>query len=94
MLYKLYDIIKDRQSNPRSGSYTNQLLEQGQDRILQKIGEEAVELIVAAGSQGDQRMIEETADLIYHLYVVLAMRHITLADIENELEQRHAPENN
>lgn len=91
MLYQLYDIIKERQDNPKAGSYTNQLLEQGQNRILQKIGEEAVELIVAAGSQGDQRMIEEAADLVYHLYVLLVMRNITLADIEGELEQRHTP---
>ena len=66
MLNKLFRIIKDRQENPRDGSYTNQLLEAGYQRIAQKVGEEAIEVIIAAGNQGRHRVIEESADLLYH----------------------------
>ena len=89
MLNELYHIIKDRQKNPRDGSYTNQLLEDGYQRIAQKVGEEAVEIIIAAGKQGKQRVIEESADLLYHLFVLLVDQGIDLREIEAELERRH-----
>lgn len=93
MLYELYEIIKDRQDNPQPGSYTNKLLEEGLPRIMQKVGEEAVEVIVAASSQGKQRLVEETSDLIYHLYVLLVQQGISLTDVEAELEKRHSQKN-
>ena len=89
MLYKLTDLIADRKTNPVDGSYTNRLLAEGEDAILRKVGEEAVEVILAAKSQGDQRLIEEASDLIYHLLVLLASRDLSLADIETELTRRH-----
>ena len=89
MLYKLTDLIADRKTNPVDGSYTNRLLAEGEDAILRKVGEEAVEVILAAKSQGDQRLIEEASDLIYHLLVLLAARDLSLADIETELTYRH-----
>lgn len=89
MLNTLTELIEDRKSNPVDGSYTNQLLVEGEDIILRKVGEEAVEIILAAKSQGDQRLIEEISDLIYHLLVLLAARNLTLANIEAELERRH-----
>ena len=89
MLYKLTDLIADRKTNPVDGSYTNRLLAEGEDAILRKVGEEAVEVILAAKSQGDQRLIEEASDLIYHLLVLLAARDLSLADIETELSRRH-----
>lgn len=89
MLYKLTDLIADRKTNPVDGSYTNRLLAEGEDEILRKVGEEAVEVILAAKSQGDQRLIEEASDLIYHLLVLLAARDLSLADIETELSRRH-----
>ena len=61
MLNKLFDIIEDRKKKSPKGSYTAQLMAKGEDKILQKIGEEAAELIVAAKGQGDQRIIEEMA---------------------------------
>ena len=89
MIYQLFEIIEDRKRRPRHGSYTNSLLDSGQDRILQKLGEECVELIIAAANQGDERLTEEFADLIYHSFVLLASRNIPLEQIEQELERRH-----
>ncbi|MBE9523539.1 MAG: phosphoribosyl-ATP diphosphatase [Chloroflexi bacterium] len=89
MIHELFKIIEERKKNPTVGSYTNFLLESGGDRIAQKFGEEAIELVVAASNQSDQRVMEESADLIYHLLVLLAYKGITLTDIEKELEARH-----
>jgi phosphoribosyl-ATP pyrophosphohydrolase len=93
MLQELYQIIKDRQINPQAGSYTNQLLTDGYQKIAQKVGEEAVEVILAAGNEGKQRVIEEAADLIYHLWVLLAYQEIDLAEIKKELADRHRGNN-
>ncbi len=87
-LNDLYDIIKDRHDRPIAGSYTNALLDMGEDEILKKVGEEAVEVILAAKAQGNARLIEEMADLTYHILVLLVARGITTADIEAELEHR------
>ena len=89
MIHELYQIIYDRKINPKDGSYTNQLLEGGYQRIAQKVGEEAVEVIIAAGKQGRQRVIEESADLLYHLLVLLVDQGIDLREVETELENRH-----
>jgi phosphoribosyl-ATP pyrophosphohydrolase len=89
MLKQLFTIIEDRKANPVEGSYTARLFAEGEDKILQKIGEEAVEVILAAKGQGRQRIIEETADLFYHTLVMLAAKDVTLDDIETELRQRH-----
>jgi phosphoribosyl-ATP pyrophosphohydrolase len=89
MLNELFAIIEDRKAHPVEGSYTNQLLSEGEDRIVQKVGEEAIEVIVAAKGQGDQRVVEETADLFYHTLVLLASRGLRLADVEAELRRRH-----
>ena len=94
MIYKLFEIIEDRKNNPVSGSYTNALLEAGYDGTAQKVGEEAVEVIIAAGKQGRQRLIEESSDLIYHLFVLLVQQGISLAEIEKDLEDRHAKKGN
>lgn len=90
MLNKLFDIIVDRKKNPKDGSYTNSLLIKGYEAIAQKVGEEAIEVIIAAGKEGRQRTIEESADLIYHLFILLVEQNISLADIESELNQRHS----
>lgn len=89
MIHELFEIILDRQRNPVEGSYTNRLLEAGYQRTAQKVGEEAVEVIIAAGSQGKQRLVEESADLVYHLLVLLADQGVSLAEVEAELERRH-----
>jgi phosphoribosyl-ATP pyrophosphohydrolase len=88
MLEELFRIIEDRKANPVEGSYTNSLLEAGEDEILKKVGEEAIEVILAAKAQGNQRLIEEIADLYYHSLVLLAARGLSLAEIEGELSRR------
>ena len=89
MLNELFQIIEDRKANPTKKSYTARLLSEGEDRILQKIGEEAVEVILAAKGQGNQRLLEETADLFYHTLVLLSAKELTLGDVEAELRKRH-----
>ena len=88
ILNDLYATIIDRQQNPRPGSYTNSLFSAGEDEIVKKVGEEAIEIIIAAKGQTDQRVIEEAADLLYHLWVLLAWRGVTLEQVTAELERR------
>jgi phosphoribosyl-ATP pyrophosphohydrolase/phosphoribosyl-AMP cyclohydrolase len=88
VLDHLEGVIRDRRANPRNGSYTCHLFDAGQPRILKKIGEEAVETIVAAQSEGDERLISELADLTYHALVLLASRDLSWGDVERELARR------
>ena len=89
ILTDLDTTILDRKTNPKSGSYTTSLFTAGTDEIVKKVGEEAIEVILAATTQSDQRVIEESADLLYHLWVLLALRGVTPAQVEAELEARH-----
>lgn len=91
MLHKLFAIIADRKNHPTPNSYTARLFAAGEDEIVKKVGEEAVEVILAAKGQGDERVIAEVADLFYHTLVLLAARGLTLAQVEAELERRHSP---
>lgn len=86
----LFEIICDRRTHPRPNSYTAELFAAGLPRIAQKVGEESAEVIVAALSQEDQRLIEEVADLTYHVLVLLAARGLSPQDVLQELERRHA----
>lgn len=88
VLADLEAVIRERKANPRPGSYTAWLLEAGQSYILKKVGEEAVEVIVAAQSEGDARLVSELADLVYHALVLLAARGLSWADVEAELARR------
>ncbi len=90
MLSELTDIIEDRKRNPQPGSYTSQLFSEGEDAILKKVGEEAMEVILAAKGQGKQRLVEEVADLFYHTLVLLSSQDLSLADVEAELRRRHS----
>ena len=90
-LARVFAIIEDRKANPKQGSYTNRLLEAGEDEIVKKVGEEAVEVILAVKGQGDARVISELADLAYHCLVLLAQRGLTPQDIAAELERRYHP---
>jgi phosphoribosyl-ATP pyrophosphohydrolase len=89
MLNELFDIILDRKMNPLPGSYTNKLLDSSVDVVLQKVGEESVEVILAAKGQGNQRLVEEVSDLFYHTLVLLVRQGVSLQDIEAELRRRH-----
>ncbi len=86
---KLYEIIVDRKENPVENSYTSSLLKKGIDRIAKKIGEEASEVIIASKNEDNEEIIYETADLIYHLFIMLVLYDIKISDIEEELEKRH-----
>lgn len=89
MLNDLFEIIQNRKQRHPQGSYTSQLLQAGQDAILKKVGEEAVEVILAGKGQGNQRLVEEVADLFYHTLVLLSANDLTLKDVEKELRRRH-----
>ena len=85
---KLTRTIEDRKRHPRECSYTCELFSAGQARILKKVGEEAAEVVVAAALEGDERLVAETADLVYHLLVMLAARDLSWTDVETQLERR------
>jgi phosphoribosyl-ATP pyrophosphohydrolase len=87
-LTEIYEIICQRRDHPTPESYTARLLAQGEDEIIKKVGEESVEVILAAKGQGDARLVSEVADLAYHVLVLLASRGLTPQDILDELEKR------
>lgn len=87
-LAQLWATIEQRKQQRPEGSYTVRLLDTGQNEILKKIGEEAVEVIVAAANEGDERVVYEMADLLYHALVLLAVRGQAWADVEAELTRR------
>jgi phosphoribosyl-ATP pyrophosphohydrolase/phosphoribosyl-AMP cyclohydrolase len=90
VLGHLENVILDRKANPQPGSYTRQLLDAGEGAILKKVGEEAIEVIVAAQNEGDDRLVSELADLTYHALVLLASRGLSWSDVETELARRFA----
>jgi len=90
-LNELYKIIKDRQKKMPVGSYTSSLFNEGQDRIIQKVGEEAIETVIAAKNSSKDQIIYEIADLYFHLLVMMAFLKVKPEDIEKELEKRHKP---
>ena len=85
---RIYDVVIDRQKNPKEGSYTNYLLDKGIDKILKKVGEESAETIIACKNNSKEEITYETADLLYHLTVMLVDRGLTYQDIFGELEKR------
>ncbi len=88
IIERLEAIIADRKRNAPAGSYTTSLFAAGLPRIAQKVGEEGVETVVAALSQGDDRVAAEMADLIYHCLVLLAAREMRWSDVRAELARR------
>ena len=88
-LSKLEDLVRQRKQDLPEGSYTSKLFQEGLQEISKKVGEEAVEVVVSA-QQETERTVEEVADLLYHLLVLLTAREISLSDVIAELERRHA----
>jgi phosphoribosyl-ATP pyrophosphohydrolase/phosphoribosyl-AMP cyclohydrolase len=88
VLQELYGVIQERKEKRPEGSYTSYLFNSGLDKILKKVGEECTETIVAAKNPDSARLISETADLIYHLVVLMIERGITLDEISRELKER------
>lgn len=89
MLYPLEEFIHERKANPKEGSYTNSLFATGINKIAQKVGEEATEVIVAALGQGRTEQVGELSDLFYHTLVLMTQLGITLEDVSEELRKRH-----
>jgi phosphoribosyl-AMP cyclohydrolase / phosphoribosyl-ATP pyrophosphohydrolase len=85
----LWRTIADRAATRPEGSYTAALLDEGTAACARKVGEEAVEVVTAALAESDDRVVEEAADLVYHLYVLLAARGLDLTAVEDELTRRH-----
>jgi phosphoribosyl-ATP pyrophosphohydrolase/phosphoribosyl-AMP cyclohydrolase len=84
-------VIQARRAAPREGSYVSGLLAGGDARIAQKIGEEAVEVVVAALAEGSDRLVAEVADLWFHTLVLLGARGLSARHVLAELERRHRP---
>lgn len=89
IIEELYAVIEDRRDNPSPGSYTSGLLE-GEDAnaVLEKVGEEATEVTIAAKDGDPDELVHESADLVYHLLVLLAGKGVELDELLKELEKR------
>ena len=87
-LQRLSAIIEARRTETASRSYTRELLDGGPERCAKKLGEEAIETIIAALGQDERALTCEAADLLYHLLVLLASKRIALADVLGELASR------
>ncbi|HHT49559.1 MAG TPA: bifunctional phosphoribosyl-AMP cyclohydrolase/phosphoribosyl-ATP diphosphatase HisIE [Firmicutes bacterium] len=88
ILYELYDLIQERRQLMPAKSYTTYLFQEGIDKILKKVGEENAEVIIAAKNESKEEMVYETADLIYHLLVLLVQQDVELSDVFGELRRR------
>ena len=84
----LFSVVEDRKKNPKDGSYTNKLLDDGIARIAQKVVEEAGETAIAGVLGQKQELSEEISDLIYHVFVLMSANEVTLAAVVNELSRR------
>jgi phosphoribosyl-ATP pyrophosphohydrolase/phosphoribosyl-AMP cyclohydrolase len=90
VLSALYALVETRKRERPQGSYTTYLFDQGLDKILKKVGEEASETIIAAKNEDRDALTKESCDLLYHLIVLLVERGVTLSDVRDELVQRRA----
>ena len=86
----LEGVIRDRKEHPQEGSYTNRLFSKGINKIAQKVGEEAVELIIEAKDDDKELFLGEAADLMYHLLVLLTEKDCTLSEVTDVLKSRHS----
>lgn len=88
-LHYLENLILDRKAHPQEGSYTNHLFNKGLNKIAQKVGEEAVEIVIEAKDNNDELFKGEAADLLFHFLVLLAEKNIPLNDVLAVLKKRH-----
>ncbi|MFO7659013.1 MAG: phosphoribosyl-ATP diphosphatase [Bacteroidales bacterium] len=88
-LKHLQDIIDSRKAEMPDNSYTSKLFSKGINKIAQKVGEEAVELIIESKDQNDDLFLNEAADLVYHLLVLLSAKSYRIEDVVKVLEERH-----
>ena len=92
ILAQLWNVIEARRTNPREGSYTCRLFEKGPQEIAKKLGEEAIEVIVAMSARDSEAVAYEAADLIYHLWVALCQCGVRPEEVYAELRSRYRPE--
>jgi phosphoribosyl-ATP pyrophosphohydrolase len=90
VLTELFDVIEDRKETMPEGSYTASLFdhEKGENAVLEKLGEESTELVLAAKDGDHDELLHESADIVYHLLVLLAMHDLDVADLRAELRER------
>lgn len=88
-LRKLEGVIQDRKANPKEGSYTTSLFNKGINKVAQKVGEEAVELVIEAKDNNEELFLGEAADLLYHYLILLTAKGYQLEDVIDVLEKRH-----
>ena len=88
-LGELVRVVEDRKNNPVEGSYTAYLFGRGVDKIAKKMGEEAVEVVIASKNDDKEDLTREIADLTYHLLVLMEEKGVSLADVCTELKKRH-----
>ena len=88
-LNHLTDVIRDRKNNPTDSSYTASLFKKGINKIAQKVGEEAVEVVIEAKDNNDELFENEAADLLYHYMILLEAKGYSLTKIAKVLESRH-----
>jgi len=88
-ILQLEQIIADRYENPKDGSYVNKMRQKGLNKIAQKVGEEAVETVIAALNETEKDLINEASDLVFHLLMLLREKEVTLERIAKNLEERH-----
>ena len=86
----LFELVKDRKIKLPENSYTTKLFQKGSNRIIQKVGEEAVETVIAAKNKDKEEIINETSDLIFHLFVMLADQGVEFSEIISNLQKRHS----
>ncbi len=89
-LFYLQSVVQDRREHPIEGSYTNHLFSRGINKIAQKVGEEAVELVIEAKDDNKELFLGEAADLLYHFLVLLAQKNINLEEVYEVLKGRHS----
>jgi phosphoribosyl-ATP pyrophosphohydrolase/phosphoribosyl-AMP cyclohydrolase len=87
-LQKLENIIAERKANPSASSYTSSLFEKGINKIAQKVGEEAVELVIESKDNDAGKFLNEAADLLYHYLILLQQKNFRLADVVQKLSER------
>lgn len=92
-LTKLETIIKDRKANESESSYTSTLFKKGMNKIAQKVGEEAIEVVIEAKDNNEKLFLNESADLMFHYLILLRAKGFGLQDVTKVLEKRHKIEN-
>lgn len=89
VIHRIVEVIEDRRENPVEGAYTTYLFNEGIDKVLKKVGEEASEVIIGAKNNDREEIKWEVADLIYHTLVLLNITGVSIADIKQVLYERH-----